>query len=91
MIIVGSGVTESPAGAQVLAAIARYVSSDKEKARFLNEEWNGVNVLQRVRITQTSTPHIFITFDRPLLVLPLTMLDTLQDPHLERNPNLFTC
>ncbi|KAB5588622.1 NADH dehydrogenase (ubiquinone) Fe-S protein 1 [Ceratobasidium theobromae] len=47
MIIVGSGVTESPAGAQVLAAIARYVSSDKEKARFLNEEWNGVNVLQR--------------------------------------------
>ncbi|CAE6483979.1 unnamed protein product [Rhizoctonia solani] len=47
MIVVGSGVTESPAGSQVLAAIAHYASSDKQKARFLNEEWNGVNVLQR--------------------------------------------
>ena len=48
MIVVGSGVTESPAGGQVLGAVARYVLSDKQKARFLNEEWNGVNVLQRV-------------------------------------------
>ncbi|KAG9081863.1 NADH dehydrogenase (ubiquinone) 78K chain precursor, 5-prime end, partial [Ceratobasidium sp. 370] len=47
MIIIGSGVTESAAGAQVLATVARYVSSEKQKARFLNEEWNGVNILQR--------------------------------------------
>ncbi|KAF8607423.1 NADH-quinone oxidoreductase [Ceratobasidium sp. AG-I] len=47
LIVVGSGVTESPAGGQVLGAVARYVLSDKQKARFLNEEWNGVNVLQR--------------------------------------------
>lgn len=50
MIIVGSGVTESAAGGQVLATVARYVSSEKQKARFLNEEWNGVNVLQRVSL-----------------------------------------
>ncbi|KAG8790874.1 hypothetical protein FRC12_010798 [Ceratobasidium sp. 428] len=47
LIIVGSGVTESAAGAQVLATVARYVSSEKQKARFLTEEWNGFNVLQR--------------------------------------------
>ncbi|CAE6424762.1 unnamed protein product [Rhizoctonia solani] len=47
MIVVGSAVTESSAGSQVLATIARYVAGDKQKARFLNEEWNGVNVLQR--------------------------------------------
>ena len=47
MIVVGTGVTESSVGSQVLATIARYVSGDKQKARFLSEEWNGVNVLQR--------------------------------------------
>ncbi|QRV98717.1 NADH-ubiquinone oxidoreductase 78 kDa subunit [Ceratobasidium sp. AG-Ba] len=47
MIIVGSGVTESATGGSVLGAIARYVSGEKQKGRFLTEEWNGVNVLQR--------------------------------------------
>ncbi|KAG9101658.1 hypothetical protein FS749_004858 [Ceratobasidium sp. UAMH 11750] len=32
MIVIGSCVTESAAGAQVLATVARYVSSDKQKA-----------------------------------------------------------
>ncbi|KAF8752317.1 NADH-quinone oxidoreductase [Rhizoctonia solani] len=47
LIVVGSAVAESPAGSQVLATIARYASSDKQKTRFLSEEWNGLNVLQR--------------------------------------------
>jgi hypothetical protein len=42
------------AGGQVLAAIARYVTSDKQKARFINDEWNGFNVLQRVGIVPVS-------------------------------------
>ncbi|GAB1520237.1 ndufs1 NADH-ubiquinone oxidoreductase subunit [Rhizoctonia solani] len=47
LIVVGSAVAESPAGSQVLATIARYASSDKQKTRFFSEEWNGLNVLQR--------------------------------------------
>ncbi|CCO35293.1 NADH dehydrogenase (ubiquinone) Fe-S protein 1 [Rhizoctonia solani AG-1 IB] len=47
LIVVGSAVAESQAGSQILATVARYASGDKQKARFLNEEWNGINVLQR--------------------------------------------
>ncbi|RKP06925.1 NADH dehydrogenase subunit [Thamnocephalis sphaerospora] len=45
MIIVGSGVTEHENAAYVYGTVAKLVSQHKDK--FLRDDWNGYNVLQR--------------------------------------------
>lgn len=45
MIIVGSGVTEHVDGKAVLGQLAKLM--EKEKHRFLANDWNGFNILQR--------------------------------------------
>lgn len=45
MIIVGSGIAEHGAAADVFKTVSSFV--EKNKSKFLNEEWNGYNVLQR--------------------------------------------
>ena len=47
MIIIGSSLTEHPDGAAAYAALAKFVEANKD--RLLTPEWNGVNILQRVR------------------------------------------
>lgn len=47
LIIVGSAVTEHPDGAAVFKSLAKYVQANK--STLLTPEWNGLNVLQRVR------------------------------------------
>jgi NADH dehydrogenase (ubiquinone) Fe-S protein 1 len=46
-IIVGSAITEHAQGREVYEALAGFV--EKNKAKFVTPEWNGFNVLQRVR------------------------------------------
>lgn len=48
MIIVGSAVTEHVDGAAIYQTLAKYVEANKE--HLLTDEWNGFNVLQRVRL-----------------------------------------
>ncbi|KAL7415972.1 Ndufs1, NADH-ubiquinone oxidoreductase 75kD subunit (775) [Mrakia frigida] len=45
LIIVGSGVSESESGKAVYEALGKYVEKNKE--RFVTEEWTGLSVLQR--------------------------------------------
>ncbi|KDN52979.1 putative NADH dehydrogenase 78K chain precursor [Tilletiaria anomala UBC 951] len=45
MIIVGSAVAEHVDGKGMLAGLAEYVKSNKD--RFISAEWNGFNILQR--------------------------------------------
>ncbi|KAL1917855.1 uncharacterized protein VTP21DRAFT_3689 [Calcarisporiella thermophila] len=45
MIIVGSGVMETPDAPYVLSRLAEYV--DKHRARFIRDDWRGFNVFQR--------------------------------------------
>ena len=47
MIIVGSAMAEHADGEAVLGMLARYVSGGGK--RVVQEDWNGFNVLQRVR------------------------------------------
>lgn len=46
MIIMGSGVTEHVDGKAMYEMVGQFV--DKNGAKFINAEWNGYNVLQRV-------------------------------------------
>lgn len=48
LIIVGSAVASHPDGEGVHALLAKFVEQNKEK--LVTDEWNGFNVLQRVRI-----------------------------------------
>lgn len=90
MIVIGSGVTESAAGGQVLASVARYVSGGKQKARFLSEEWNGVNVLQRVSNPHPpSQTHIHSSTGRPPPAPPHMTLAT-PPPPPKRHPSSST-
>lgn len=47
MIIIGSGVTDHADGKAVFDAVAKFV--EQNKGTFVQAEWNGFNVLQRVR------------------------------------------
>lgn len=47
MIIIGSGIYDHADGPELVKTVAEFVS--KNKARFVTEEWNGFNILQRVR------------------------------------------
>lgn len=47
LIIVGSGISEHPDGGAVFKSLAKYVQANK--GSLLTPEWNGFNVLQRVR------------------------------------------
>jgi NADH dehydrogenase (ubiquinone) Fe-S protein 1 len=56
MIIVGSGVAENPDAAAFFETIGQFV--EKNAAKFITPEWNGYNVLQRVR--HFPRPHSFM-------------------------------
>ena len=49
MIILGSAVAEHQDGAEVYKVVAEFV--ERHAGKFIQEEWNGYNVLQRVRFS----------------------------------------
>ena len=55
LIIVGSAVAEHPDGAAIYQSVAKLVQS--MKSSLLTPEWNGFNVLQRVRMFNLYLPY----------------------------------
>lgn len=53
MIVMGSGVTEHVDGKAMYEMVGQFV--EKNNAKFINAEWNGYNVLQRVRYPPPSS------------------------------------
>jgi NADH dehydrogenase (ubiquinone) Fe-S protein 1 len=62
MIIVGSAITEHADAEAVFGMLARYIAGSKN--RVVREDWNGFNVLQRVRYAFPSSHHADIGSDR---------------------------
>lgn len=53
MIVLGSAVGEHKQGGEVFKEVAKFV--ERHEKAFLQKEWNGFNVLQRVRLPLTSS------------------------------------
>lgn len=49
MVILGSGLAETEGGKAVFEALAK-LAIGKGKGRLVKDDWNGVNIVQRVRL-----------------------------------------
>ena len=56
MIIVGSGINGHPDAASIYQSLAKFVTAHKD--RFQTQSWNGLNVLQRVRLNASRGPSL---------------------------------
>lgn len=70
MIVMGSGVAEHVDGKAMYEMVGQFL--EKNSAKFINEEWNGYNVLQRVCHPPTPYLKTNTTLSRPPPALPPT-------------------